>query len=81
MEFLNETQLNRQIEELCKSKAEEFQLMGYGSVTGKEVWKCISAKYQAGQPPLHQIVNDILTLKVTTFMNWITLNAYKGIEE
>ena len=81
MKSLNELELNKQIENLCRSKAEEFQLMGYDHVKGVEIWKCISAKYTTSQPPLHQIVNDILTLKVTTFMNWMTLNAYKGIED
>ncbi|GBF10048.1 post-transcriptional regulator [Tepidibacillus infernus] len=72
-------ELNQQIEQLCKSKAEEFALMGYEHVTGKEVWDCISEKYNGELPPIHQLVNDILSLKVTTFMNWMTLNAYKGL--
>jgi len=73
-------ELNKQIEDLCKSKAEEFAFMGYEHVTGKEVWKCVSHKYNNELPPLHKMVNDILSLKVTTFMNWMTLNAYKGID-
>ncbi|KXG44987.1 post-transcriptional regulator [Tepidibacillus decaturensis] len=72
-------ELNQQIEQLCKCKAEEFALMGYEHVTGKEVWDCISEKYNGELPPIHQLVNDILSLKVTTFMNWMTLNAYKGL--
>lgn len=75
--------LNKQIEELCVSKAEEFALIGYENVTGEEIWKCVSEinKYvDENLPPIHQIVNDILTLKPTKFMNWLTLNAYKGFD-
>jgi len=71
-------ELNLQIEELCKSKTEEFALFGYKRVTGEDIWKCVSAKYKEDDlPPLHQIVNDILSLKVTSYMNWMTMNALK----
>lgn len=67
------------IEYLCTSKAEEFRLFGYEYVTGEEVWKCVSDKYaKTGEPAKHQVVNDILSLKVTKFMNFMTLSAYKG---
>ncbi|QHW34201.1 hypothetical protein GZH47_27660 [Paenibacillus rhizovicinus] len=67
------------IEYLCKSKAEEFKLFGYEYVTGEEVWHCVSEKYaKNGEPARHQVVNDILSLKVTKFMNFMTLSAYKG---
>ncbi|WP_168121643.1 post-transcriptional regulator [Paenibacillus sp. HB172176] len=72
-------ELNEMIEELCHSKAEEFRLIGYEHVTGEEVWECVNAKYaKKGQPELHELVNDILSLKVTQFMNFLTINAYKG---
>ena len=79
MEGLDLEEYDRQLELLCQSKAEEFHLMGYNAVTSKEVWQCVSEKYKKDIPPLHQIVNDILSLKITTFMNWMTMNAYKGI--
>lgn len=73
-----EAALSKSIEELCLSKAEEFQLIGYEHVTGQEIWECISDSYhKKGTPPLHQIVNDILSLKVTKFMNWMTMSIYK----
>ena len=56
---------------------QKFQLLGYENVTGKDIWECISEAYEKqGVPLLHQIVNDILSLKVTKFMNWMTLRAY-----
>ena len=74
----SDEELNAFIEQLCLSKAEEFHLLGYENVTGKEIWECVSDAYaKHGVPLLYQIVNDILSLKVTDFMNWMTLQAYK----
>ncbi|SDI13007.1 post-transcriptional regulator [Paenibacillus naphthalenovorans] len=71
-------ELNRVIEDLCRSKAQEFRMLGYEHVTGQEIWECVSDKYnKTGIPPLHRIVNDILSLKVTQFMNWMTMSIYK----
>lgn len=73
---LEDSELNAMIEEVCNSKAEEFHMLGYGSVTGKDVWDCVSSKYKE-TPPLHKVVNDILSLKSTQFMNWMTLSVWK----
>ena len=71
--------LEQVIEQLCKSKAAEFEMLGYDQVTGHDIWECVSDKYQkTGNPPLHQIVNDILSLKSTRFMNWNTMRMYRG---
>ncbi|HUC91337.1 MAG TPA: post-transcriptional regulator [Paenibacillus sp.] len=76
---MTDEELNGTIESLCESKAEEFRLLGYEHVSGKEIWECVSDKYHKnGTPALHQIVNDILSLKVTAFMNFMTLSAYRG---
>lgn len=73
-------ELNRQIEELCRSKAEEFALLGYEGVKDEDIWKFVSQSYTEGTPPMHKVVNDILSLKVTKYMNWLTMKAYKGEE-
>ena len=76
---LSDAELNRIVEELCKSKAEEFILLGYENVSGQDIWDCVSDKYKKGIPPLHQVVNDILSLKTTQYMNWMTMNVvYRG---
>lgn len=73
-------ELNETLENLCNSKAEEFHMLGYDAVDGKEIWLCVSDKYnKIGTPQLHEIVNDILSLKVTKFMNWLTMRMYKGM--
>jgi len=76
---MDEAELNDTIAQLCLSKAEEFKMIGYDQVTGADVWECVSDKYhKKGVPALHAIVNDILSLKITQFMNYITLSMYKG---
>ena len=64
---------------LCQSKAEEFALIGYDKINKDEIWRYFAHKYRNEYPPLHRMVNEILSLKITTFMNWETINAYKGI--
>ncbi|MNJ41157.1 Post-transcriptional regulator ComN [compost metagenome] len=74
-----ERQLNDTIESLCRSKVDEFRLIGYEHVTVADIWDCVSHKYEKeGYPELHQLVNDILSLKSTQFMNYMTLSAYRG---
>lgn len=78
---LSDHELNEIIENLCLSKVEEFILLGYEHVTGKDIWDCVSDKYRkTGLPSLHQIVNDILSLKSTAFMNWMTISMYRGAQ-
>lgn len=79
MEHTEEEQLEEVAARLCTMKAEEFIVLGYTQVTREDIWACVSAKYgKTGKPPLHQMVNDILTLKVPQFMNWVTMQAFKG---
>nr|WP_254776881.1 post-transcriptional regulator [Paenibacillus sp. yr247] len=78
---LSDNELNELIESLCLSKVEEFVMLGYEHVSGKDIWDCVSDKYRkTGIPSLHQIVNDILSLKSTQFMNWMTISMYKGAQ-
>ncbi|EGL19653.1 MULTISPECIES: post-transcriptional regulator [unclassified Paenibacillus] len=77
-ERLTDRELNEMIEGLCLSKAEEFQMIGYEHVKGEEIWECINDRYKKkGLPPLHQVVNDILSLKPNQFMNYLTLSMYR----
>jgi hypothetical protein len=79
MEELDEHYLEEAVEMLCLSKAEELRMVGYEHVTSKDVWDCVSSKYEKeGIPPLHKLVNDILSLKATSFMNYLTMSALRG---
>ncbi|HEY8342588.1 MAG TPA: post-transcriptional regulator [Calditerricola sp.] len=66
-----------QIKELCRLKASDFALMGYANITSQDIWRCVSERYGDSWPPLHKLVNDILTLTPTKMMNWLMLQAYK----
>jgi len=70
--------LKEKLKEVLESKVDEFHLLGYESVTEEDIWACVTSKYQETWPPLHHLVNDIFSLKVTDFMNWLTVGAYRG---
>lgn len=65
------------LRKLCTVKAEEFHLLGYREVTDSEVWACVQ-NLTKGDPSLHQWVANIMTLKIGQFMNFMTMNAYRG---
>ncbi|MGB8954296.1 MAG: post-transcriptional regulator [Tumebacillaceae bacterium] len=73
---LSTGELNEMIEQVCLSKAQEFHLIGYPQVTGADIWECVSSKYKRDLPPLHRLINDILTLKTTTFMTFVMKKSY-----
>lgn len=62
---------------LCQSKAEEFALLGYENVSAEDVWECVAQAYKE-KPRLHKMVNDILSLKPNTYMNYLMLQMYKN---
>ncbi|CCQ93287.1 hypothetical protein CULT_130032 [[Clostridium] ultunense Esp] len=63
---------------LCEMKSEELTLMGYEKVEKEEIWAYLKGKNKKESPPLHRLVNQILSLKPNDLMNWLTINAYKG---
>jgi len=74
---LEEAELNRMIEQLCESKAEEFRMLGYEQVRGADVWECVSQAYKE-IPPMHRLVNDVLSLKPTKYMNYLMIQMYRN---
>lgn len=62
---------------ICAVKAEEFHFLGYTEVTPKEILECAHSMLK-GRGSLHQAVASILSLNVGQFMNYMTINAYKG---
>ncbi|OWA36534.1 hypothetical protein B9G55_00110 [Saccharibacillus sp. O16] len=71
-------ELTEAVIELCRFKAEELRYLGYQRTTWEDVWQCVNAKYAGRQdPPLHRIVNDVLTLRADGLMNYLTIAALK----
>ncbi|CAI8973365.1 ComN-like post-transcriptional regulator [Brevibacillus sp. IT-7CA2] len=66
-----------QVASLCVSKAEEFALLGYDNVAAEDIWECVTNGYKV-MPPIHQLVNDILSLKTNKYMNYLMIQMYKN---
>ncbi|SDI76134.1 post-transcriptional regulator [Alteribacillus bidgolensis] len=66
-------------EPALRSKVEEFQLMGYNHADKDEVWKCVIEKLKKKKDYVrfHVLINSILTLRLSEYMNRLTISAYK----
>ncbi|MEH7384115.1 post-transcriptional regulator [Bacillus sp. JJ1521] len=64
-----------------QSKLGEFELYGYDSVNEEGLWEFLKNKTwrkEKEERLLHQIVNDILSVKVGDYMNYATVEAFKA---
>lgn len=70
----------QQVEPALQSKMEEFKLLGYDRVTMEELWDCLQVKKwkKKEDKQLHEVVADILSLKVSEYMSYLTIEAFKG---
>jgi hypothetical protein len=78
MDPLQQEELKKKLAEVLSSKMDEFHMLGYDAVTCDDIWECVISKYKGEWPTFHQIVNDLFSLKPMIFMNWLTMNAFKG---
>ncbi|WP_066365486.1 post-transcriptional regulator [Neobacillus fumarioli] len=72
-----------QVQPVLSSKLEEFRLLGYDSITETELWEfLIKKKWKKAkdEPKLHQIIQDILTIKVSDFISYAAIESYKSTE-
>jgi hypothetical protein len=70
--------LREQVMPALVCKKEEFQLLGYEQVTIDEIWDCLfykKWKKLKEEKKLFEIVNDILTLSVSEYMTYITVQS------
>ncbi|MDF2679935.1 MAG: hypothetical protein K0R47_1125 [Brevibacillus sp.] len=67
----------RHVSSICQSKAEEFAMLGYENVTAADVWECVSHTYKE-IPPMHRLVNDVLSLKPNKYMNYLMIQMYRN---
>ncbi|WP_409297499.1 post-transcriptional regulator [Peribacillus sp. SCS-26] len=62
------------------SKLDEFALLGYGEVKEDELWLYLTRKKWKKPKEdirLFEVVEDILSLTVSEFMNFTTIEAFK----
>jgi hypothetical protein len=78
MHLEEQVEIKKKLQEVLVSKRDEFHMLGYDGASIDEIWECVISKYKKGWPQFFQVVNDIYSLKPMAFMNWLTLNAYKG---
>lgn len=72
----------REMDPILVSKVEEWRLYGYEKVTKDDLWECFKAKLPRLEVPVPMrpswLVAELFILKVNDYMNWLTLQAYKG---
>jgi hypothetical protein len=75
----NEALWKTRVFPILKSKVEELHLLGYDRATEDEVWKCILKKRRKKkeETQLHELINDILSLPPSAYMNWLTAESLK----
>lgn len=69
-----------EVEPALTSKVEEFQLLGYETITEDDIWTYLKNKKwkkQKHQPRLHEIVADIMKVTAGEFMNYVTVETIK----
>lgn len=68
------------IKPALKSKLEEFKLFGYKDVTEAKLWDYLKNKKwrKIKELSVHEIVNDVLSVKVGDYMNYATVEMYKN---
>jgi len=58
---------------------EEFRLLGYDKMTDGDLWDFLVSKKwkKLNDVKIHQLAADILSVKVTDFMNYTTVESFK----
>ena len=68
------------IQPVLSSKMEEFHTLGYEEVTENDLLSYLEMKKwkKERELSLHQVVNDILSVKITQVMSYVTIESYKS---
>ena len=76
-------QFHTQVQPAIASKLNEFQLLGVDSVTEGELWDFLTKKKWKKikeEMKLHEIIQGILSVKVSDYISFATIEAYKTTE-
>ncbi len=77
-EVLSITDYKWELFNLCRDKAQEFALLGYEHVSAEDIFNCAKMLVRKNER-LHEMVGVILSLQISKFMNFETMNAFKGV--
>lgn len=72
-----------QVQPALVSKLEEFHLLGYDSITEAELWKFLIRKKWKKvkrEAQLHEVIQDILAVKVGDYISFAAIESYKTAE-
>ncbi|MDR4948712.1 post-transcriptional regulator [Neobacillus cucumis] len=72
-----------QVQPVLKSKLEEFRLLGVDSVTEQGLWEyLIKKKWKKvkHEMRLYEMIQEILSVKVSDYLNYVTIESYKTSE-
>jgi hypothetical protein len=72
-----------QVEPALASKLSEFGLLGYDSVTESGLWEFLQKKRWKkvkDEMRLYEVIQDIMAVKVSDYMSFATIEAYKSPE-
>lgn len=72
-----------QVQPALTSKLSEFRLLGYGSVSEEDIWDFLTKKKWKKvkeEIRVYEVIQDILAVKVSDYMNFTTMESYKTAE-
>jgi hypothetical protein len=72
-----------QVQPALKSKLEEFRLLGVDSVSEQGLWGFLVKKKWKKvkhEMKLYEMIQDILSVRVSDYLNYVTIEAYKTSE-
>lgn len=72
-----------QVQPAIASKLEEFRLLGYDSVSEQDFWNyLLKKKWRKAKEEmkLFEVIQDILSVKVSDYLSFATIEAYKTAE-
>jgi hypothetical protein len=75
--------LRSQVKPALQSKLEEFRLLGYQEISEPQLWEFLLKKKwkkATEEIKLHEVIQDIFSVKVSDYMHYATVEAYKAPE-
>jgi hypothetical protein len=76
-------QFRTQVKPALASKLSEFHLLGYDSVAENELWEFLCKKKWKKikeEMKLYEVIQEILSVRVSDYMSYATIEAYKTAE-
>jgi hypothetical protein len=75
--------LRFQVAPALQSKLEEFRILGYMEISEPQLWEFLLKKKWKKikeEFKLHEVVQDIFSVKVSDFMNYAKVESFKAAE-